>query len=355
MKVIKYTLIFLTLILFSCKRDQRIYINFTSPNEGALVHADSNLLVSLEINSAIEADSIHYFVDTFKVGKSNLPKGELKRLDNFNINTFGLPLGDHALSVRIYYEGKKEEASTGITIIPATAPVQYSFKVVNTYPHDTTSYTEGLEFRDAVLYESDGMKGESTLRKTDLKTGKVLQKIDIPAEYFAEGITVVGDKIVQLTWQENVGFVYDKKTFKKLSEFNYQNSREGWGLTYNGRELIKSDGTNKIYYLDQGNYRELLGKGVYDNKGPVDNLNELEYIDGRIYANIYTKDIIAIINPSTGAVEGEIDLSNLYPKEKRNPEADVLNGIAWDKENRRLFVTGKKWDKLFEIKVFPKK
>jgi glutaminyl-peptide cyclotransferase len=233
----------------------------------------------------------------------------------------------------------------------ADPPKKFSYKVEKVIPHDTSSYTQGLEFVDGFFYESDGQFGESSLRKVDVLTGKVLQMVPMPDNIFAEGISVVGDKIIQLTWRNDIGIIYDKKTFKQLDNFPYGNSREGWGLCADSNRLYKSDGSNRIYFLNKENYQEEGYISVYNDKGPVEALNELELIDGKIYANVYMTERIVIIDPKTGIVTGEIDLKGLLPVLNRFPNTDVLNGIAWDAKGKRLFVTGKKWPKLFQISI----
>ena len=233
---------------------------------------------------------------------------------------------------------------------PPNVPVAtYGYEVVNTYSHARDAFTQGLEYRDGRLLEGTGGDGESSLRLVELETGRVLDKVDLPLPYFGEGITLLNGKIYQLTWQNEVGFIYDAGTLSKIGQFNYKG--EGWGLTNNGQSLILSDGTSQIRFLDPGSYRVTKTIAVLDGNKPVDSLNELEYIDGEIYANIWHRDVIAIINPQTGKVTGWIDLKGLLtPGDVRDEEA-VLNGIAYDTASKRLFVTGKLWPKLFEIRV----
>jgi glutamine cyclotransferase len=227
----------------------------------------------------------------------------------------------------------------------------YSYNIVNTYPHDPDAFTQGLVFEDGVLYEGTGLLGQSTLRRVELETGEVLQIREVPAEFFGEGITIYGDKIIQLTWQSHVGFVYDKNSFELLREFNY--STEGWGITHDGEHLIMSDGTSTLHFLDPQTFEEISQLEVLDNNGPVTRLNELEYIQGEIYANIWQTDRIARISPETGRVVGWVDLEGLLTAEDRSEPVDVLNGIAYDADTDRLFVTGKLWPKLFEIELIP--
>jgi glutamine cyclotransferase len=225
----------------------------------------------------------------------------------------------------------------------------YSYNIVNTYPHDPDAFTEGLVFDDGFLYEGTGLYGNSSLRKVELETGNVLQIHELSVEFFGEGITIYGDKIIQLTWQSHIGFVYDKNSFELLQEFNY--STEGWGITHDGTRLIMSDGTSTLHFLDPQTFEEIGQLEVFDDRGPVTKLNELEYVQGEIYANVWQTDRIAIIAPETGRVIGWVDLRGLLTAEDRSEQVDVLNGIAYDAATDRLFVTGKLWPKLFEIKL----
>ena len=229
----------------------------------------------------------------------------------------------------------------------SSGPISYSYRIVNTYPHDENAFTQGLLFDDGVLYESTGLYGGSSLRRVELETGKILQSYALPIQYFGEGITLFEDKIIQLTWLDNKGFVYDKQSFALLQEFSY--STEGWGITSDGNRLIMSDGTSTLYFLDPVTFQKIGQVEVTDN-GPVERLNELEYINGKVYANVWEEEKIAIINPQTGQVEGWINLSGIQNAENQNP-LNVLNGIAYDAKEDRLFVTGKNWPQLFEIKL----
>ena len=223
----------------------------------------------------------------------------------------------------------------------------YSYNIVQSYPHSTSAFTQGLLVEsNGVLLESTGIYGSSSLRRVRLSDGVVLQQYDLPSDYFGEGIAVVGDKIVHLTWQNNIGFIYDKETFELLGNFSV--NTEGWGLTYDGSRLIMSDGSDKLYFLDPNTYQTVGSVNVHDNKGSVVNLNELEYINGTVYANIWYSSKIAIINPSTGQVQAYIDLAGIY--QTTNSEA-VLNGIAYNTQTNQLYVTGKYWASLYEIKV----
>jgi glutamine cyclotransferase len=230
-----------------------------------------------------------------------------------------------------------------------SSPPVYAYKIDNVYPHDEAAFTQGLTMENGTLYEGTGLYGKSSLRKVDLATGRVLQIYELPDEYFGEGITVFKDTIIQLTWQANTGFVYERDSFDLLSHFRYET--EGWGITHDGEHLIMSDGTSTLYILDPMTFGVINHIEVQDNDTPVNRLNELEYINGRIYANVWQTDKIAIINPQDGQVTGWIDLSGLLQSQGGSTSADVLNGIAYDAANDRLFVAGKLWPWLFEIEL----
>lgn len=226
---------------------------------------------------------------------------------------------------------------------------RYTYRVVNSYPHDREAFTQGLFYYQGFLYESTGLTGHSTLRKTNLETGEVLQKLEVPDIYFAEGMTIFRDKIYQLTWLHNKGFIYDLASFQKLQEFSYQG--EGWGLTHNEKFLIMSDGTSQIRFLDPETLAVDHTISVTYGQRRITNINELEFIDGQIFANIWQTDQIVRIEPKNGRVTGIIDLTGLLSADDQHKPVDVLNGIAFDAENDRLFVTGKLWPKIFEIKL----
>lgn len=230
------------------------------------------------------------------------------------------------------------------------APIQ-SYRVVNVFPHDPQAFTQGLFWLDGHLYESTGHIGQSTIRRVELETGRVLQSIHIPPNLFGEGIVNWGDEIVSLTWQDQIGFRWDLRTFERRGEWRY--AGEGWGLTQNGRDIIMSDGTDQLRFLDPETLEERRRLNVTDAGAPVMRLNELEWVDGEIYANVWFSTMIARIDPETGQVKGWIDLTPLHAEAASGRTDDVLNGIAWDAERRRLFVTGKNWPRLYEIEVLP--
>ena len=234
----------------------------------------------------------------------------------------------------------------------APAP-HYGYRVIHTYPHDPQAFTQGLEYRNGFLYEGTGLNGRSTVRKVDLETGKVLETTSIDQRYFGEGITVIDGHIVELTWQTNVGFLYTQADFKTLKSFYYPG--EGWGLANDSTHIYMSDGTAEIRVWDPKTLEEKRRITVHDGAKTIDQLNELEFVKGEIYANIWQTDKIVRISPTTGAVLGWIDMSGLLGPMYRNGTEDVLNGIAYDAATKRLWVTGKLWPNLFEIKIVPKK
>jgi glutamine cyclotransferase len=248
----------------------------------------------------------------------------------------------------------KFRIACGLAAVVLTAVAQtpqYAYQVVHVYPHDPNAFTQGLEFRAGFLYEGTGLKGRSSLRKVQLETGKVLQQIDIDAQYFGEGITVLNQQIIELTWQSETGFVYDQPSFRRLRTFNY--SGEGWGLANDGQRIYMSDGSADIRIWNPGTLQEERRITVHDHGKPIANVNELEWVRDEIYANIWQTDRIARISPADGRVLGWIDLTGILSPADRTGSEDVLNGIAYDVLGNRLFVTGKQWPKLFEIKVVP--
>lgn len=247
-----------------------------------------------------------------------------------------------------------EEASAQPAPVHASAPsaaavASYGYEVLNSWPHDPNAFTQGLIFLQGIFLESTGLNGQSSLRKVDIETGHVRQQIQLNSDYFAEGLTVLGTNIYQLTWQNHKAFVYDLPTFSKTGEFTYEG--EGWGLTTDGHLLIMSDGTNHLRFIDPATFKVIRSIDVYSVSGePLKNLNELEFVEGSIFANVWQTPYVVKINPTNGALEGVVDFSGLLsPSEAAS--ADVLNGIAYDSKNQRLFVTGKNWPKLFEVRL----
>lgn len=314
---------------------------FKSPDSGVRVAYGESVRLSLNFPTNA-VDSVVYSIDGSVIETKSDTSSVVVDMAKYGF-------GDRSISARLYAGGQEDIAYSNVIVIPPPAK-NYAFEVVNTFPHDTKAFTQGLQYADGVLYESTGRYGESTLRKVDLQTGKVLKSISLEDKYFGEGMTIVDDQLIVLTWQEHTAFFYDKANLTRKGSFSYGESKEGWGLTYDGQRLIKSDGTHRLYFLNAKSGAEEGSVAVYDENGPVNMLNELEYIDGKVYANVYGQEIIVIINPHTGAVEGRINLVGMY-NEERQPVDNELNGIAYDASQKRLFVTGKLWSKLFEIKL----
>ena len=235
--------------------------------------------------------------------------------------------------------------------IPGDLSPYMTYKVVNAYPHDPGAFTQGLIYHDGYLYESTGLYGASSLRKVALETGDVLLRVDLPPSYFGEGLTLWEDTLLQLTWLEGTGFIYDLEDFSELGRFSY--ATEGWGLTHDGTRLIMSDGSATLYFLDPKDFQVINSVEVTYQGEAIERLNELEYINGEVFANIWLTDAIVRIDPETGMVMGWIDLQGILPDELRTSTTDVLNGIAYDPEGERLFVTGKHWPMLYEIRLVP--
>ncbi len=341
------------LIITACdKKEQNSESNLSiSPEAGATYKAGDAVEVKLTYPAENKPDSVVYLLDTVKLATKTDSAA-------ISIKTDTMPLGIKVVTAKFYKGGQSQDVSTNFVLMAAKAPEQYTFVVEKVFPHDTTAYTEGLLYQDGYLYESTGLEGESDLRKVDLNTGKVVQRQIIDDMYFGEGSAIVGDKIVVLTYRSKIGFVYDKSTFKLLKTFNNNVGVEGWGMTYDGKKLYMDDSTNRIWFLDKDNYNQTGYIEVYDDKVAIDSVNELEYIDGKLYANIYQSNNIIVIDPKTGAVLQTIDMSNLWPLNQRPAGFDsndkVLNGIAWDAKGKRIFVTGKKWPHLYQVKFVKK-
>ncbi|WP_088323484.1 glutaminyl-peptide cyclotransferase [Polaribacter tangerinus] len=337
-----------------------IIVLFTSLS--AIISCNDPYIFSLEIPKKVVLNDV-ITVKLFEKNKKKFEKiifyvngKEIASNNNSaKIDTKILGVGKHAINAVVFFDGKTKKKNGFIEVFANKKPTIYSYKIINTYPHDTSSYTQGLEYYKGFLYETTGRRGESRLRKVALKTGEVIQEIALDKKYFGEGMTIVNDKIIWLTWEAEKGFVYDLNTFKLIKEFRYKKSKEGWGLTQNENALIKSDGTNKIWFLDKETQEELNYIQAYTYDRAVDNLNELEVINGKLYANKYQKNTLVIIDLKTGMAEGLVDLRGLEKEMRKTQDLveqdEVLNGIAFDKENNRMFVTGKKWGKLFEIEL----
>jgi glutaminyl-peptide cyclotransferase len=235
------------------------------------------------------------------------------------------------------------------TAAPSVRARQLSYRVLKSFPHDANAFTQGLLWHDGGLYESTGLHGRSSLRRVEFPSGRVLKKVDVAPEFFAEGLALAGDRLYQLTWQSKVGFIYDRKTLRRVGSFSYPT--EGWGLTFDGKNLILSDGSATLYFYEPNDFKLIRTVRVMMDGEPVSNLNELEWIEGKIWANVWQSDLVVMIEPQSGAVTGTLDLTGLLPVSQRKGSEDVLNGIAYDAKTGRIFVTGKLWPKIFQIEV----
>ena len=329
--------------------------NFFSLNEDVLkAQYTPKESIKLEVLNTQnkKIDSIVYSINNKKVGA-------VKGSDKFSFDFKDQKLGYQNLKANVYFEGEKEVDSSRVELISDITPKVLSYTIVNTYSHDNYAYTEGLEFYKDTLYEATGngegndthKKGISSMRKVDYKTGKVLKSVEYPEIIFGEGISILNGKIYQLTYKQNECYVYDVNTFKKLKTLPYYKPMEGWGMTNDGKNLYYDDGSEKIHIVNPETLQQIDYLNVYSGNAKVPYINELEWVDGKIYSNIYQRNFVIVINPKNGAVEGMLDLSDLEKKRTKLDDVDVLNGIAYNPKTKTFFVTGKNWDKMFEIKI----
>lgn len=289
--------------------------------------------------------------------KHKLEKIQFKINDSIINSTYTLnnKLGKNQIQVSFLADNKNYSLTNEIIIFSSIKPKLYSYEIINEFDHDIASYTQGLEFDNEFnLYESTGQYGYSTLRKIDFKTGTILNKLFLDKSFFGEGLTILGNNVFQLTWKQKMGFVYNKNNFELIKSFAYNKSIEGWGLCNDGKRIYKSDGSEKIWILDPETLNELSFISIVTDKKVITKINELEWYNGKIYANTYqfNKEVGLIIDPKSGSVEGVIDFKGLKQKVKQHNKLDVQNGIAFHKKRNTFFVTGKNWSKLFEIKIF---
>ena len=345
----KYNLlitILLALILLSCvdsQKEKEDYFSIDETNFKPMFQATDKVALSLINGKNKTIDSVVYFANDTKIAS-------VKNNGTLTFDLTGKKLGYQNLKALVYFEGDTVTIKSRVEVAAATAPKLLKYTIVNTYDHDVAAFTEGYEFFRDTLMESTGQNGKSYFAKIDYKTGKTYKKVELGQQYFGEGITVINNKIYQLTWQNGEGFFYDANTLKKIKSFPYDKKVEGWGMTNDGKHIYQSDGTEKIWKMDPETQKLVDFVNVYTNDSKIKSVNELEWINGKIYGNIWQKDAIAVVNPDTGAVEAVLDLSALRAK-VTNQEAEVLNGIAFNKKTNTIFVTGKNWNKAFEIKV----
>lgn len=359
-KVIKYIILVLfPILLLSCgneeadiprcndsETEQNIVFNgkkIISPSNGSEYTIGDTIVIETQNPDSIKLDSIILYLDAEKIQSFN------KNKNNFSVQTLGLNTGKHIIGIESFYNGKSDKTDVSLFFKSDIVPIQYKAKIINTYPHSTKSYTQGLLFDNGQLYEGTGQWGESALKKIELETGKIIDEYLLPTKVFGEGIVSFEEEFIQITWKSRTAYVINKKDLSLIKSFNYDT--DGWGITNYGDNLIMSDGTHKLYIIEPKTFSVIKQIEIFDNKNAVINLNELEYIDGKIYANIYLSNNIVIINVETGKVEGNIDLKDIVPQKYINENDNVLNGIAYNPENKKLYITGKRWDKLFEIEL----
>jgi glutaminyl-peptide cyclotransferase len=300
--------------------------------------------IPLEFNVLPDTKSVKIYWNDSLLNTWKNPKANYK----ITIDTRFFAMGTYTLKlVAVQNDGSDSEDDRGIQIVSDISPESKTLKIISEFPHNTKSYTQGLEWNSGVLFEGTGLRGQSEVSRVDLATGTTQTRMGLDATYFGEGISIMGNKLYQITWQEQRAFVYDKQSLKLISDFDY--SGEGWGLCNDGKQLIMSNGTETITFRDSSNFKAIRSINVYDNVGPRGMLNELEYINGKIYANVYQQNFILVIDPTNGKVLEQIDCDDVVFRGKSN--GDVLNGIAFNSATRKLYVTGKNWPKLFEVSV----
>jgi glutamine cyclotransferase len=353
----KYNFLFIILlavILSNCggaKKESNSLFTFDTTGFKEQYQPQEAIELNLLNPNSKTVDSIVYYINETKIGTT-------KGLDKLTFAFKEQRLGYQNLKAIIYFEGELTEANDRVELVSNVQPKLLKYTIVNTYPHDIKAYTQGLEFYRDTLYEGtgngsgpSGNKGVSSLRKINYKTGEVYKKIELANAIFGEGITILHNKVYQLTWLNNEGYVYNADTFKKEKTIPYYKKMEGWGLTTDGKSLYMTDSTETIHILNPDTFAEIGSINVYSLATKVKAVNELEWINGKIYGNVYQKDAIAVINPKNGTVEGILNLAELKTKINQLPDTDVLNGIAYNPKTKTIFVTGKNWDKMFEIKV----
>ncbi|HEX2920232.1 MAG TPA: glutaminyl-peptide cyclotransferase [Bacteroidales bacterium] len=323
--------------------ETRISLDIIAPadDEGFKLNEPVRIILETDAQST---DSIVIFYDSRRLAALTSGPWEYTIPEGYLTVT-----GKKALKATTYHENKSGSFVRFIRVLSDKAPEKYGYRIVHTYPHDKEAFTQGLFYHNGLLYEGTGQMSGSSLREVELETSRVIRQRDLDASLFGEGITLYKDKIFQVTWENKVGFVYDIKSFEVHNTISYP--MQGWGLTTVDDRIVLSDGSNILYFFEPEMFTVISRLEVYDDKGAIDMLNELEYINGEIWANVWMKDIIVRIDPKTGKVNSVVDLSGLLKAKDKTPETDVLNGIAWDKEGGRIFVTGKLWPKLFEISI----
>ena len=336
---INFCLFFILIVFISCSNENQIY-EISVSSESEIFNKESKVSLDIKLNNfLIKVEDLKFFLNGKKV--SNETNLSIARL------------GSNSIKAQFTHNNQKKILIKNIDVYNTDQPNLYSYEIIGEYPHDISLYTQGLEFKNNILYESTGLNGYSSLRKFDVYNNQLIDVRFLDDEYFGEGLTILNNKIYQLTWKNRIGFIYDLKTMNMEKSFNYGQSSEGWGLANDGNNLYKSDGTEKIWIIDPLTLKEIDNIEIVTDKKKVKNINELEIVDEKIYANTYqfNKDVVLVINKLTGSVDGIIDFGNLRNKVKQHNNLDVLNGIAFNKKRNSFFITGKRWDKIFEVKI----
>jgi glutamine cyclotransferase len=322
-------------------------IEMVSPAANAKYASGETITVLMKMRGSIEPDSVSVWFNGIQAGTVTSPPWE------YSLSTESAGPGNTAVKLMAYRGGRRPQTVTRlVTMLSDIVPEIYGYRIVNKYPHDREAYTQGLLVHNGYFYESTGQYGESGLRHVEIETGRVIKQHSLDKKYFGEGLALYAGRLYQLTWTTNTGFVYDIETFSVLGTIHY--NTQGWGLAAYGDQLVMSDGTNKLFYLEPEYFTVVSSVEVYDNREAVWQLNELEYINGEVWANIYQTDRLARIDPATGKVLSYVDLKGLLDDRDRKPDTDYLNGIAWDSVNEKLYVTGKNWPWVFEIEIVPR-
>jgi glutamine cyclotransferase len=324
---------------------RKAQISIVSPGNSDRIALGASLTLSAKAaGEGLQIDSLRWFVDGKLLVSSPL-------LKDTEWNTSGFTTGTHRVEAVAHYpDGNRDIVATTVLLLAPQPPKRYTYRIVAVYPHDVGAYTQGLLFDGGFFYESTGLAGESTLRKVLPATGEAVQSLNLPKEMFGEGLTLADNRLIQITWQNQTAFIYRKDDFSLLQKLSYP-MREGWGLAFDGEHLLMTDGTARLYFMDREYFTEVRRLEVCNHTGTVPLLNELEYINGELWANVYHQDVILRIDVRTGAVTGVIDMKGLLNAGDMKSDTDVLNGIAFDQLTGKIYVTGKKWPKLFEIEI----
>jgi glutamine cyclotransferase len=356
--MLKYLILAIALIpvLSCCRKNapqksteskvQPTLVTLVAPQPNTVIQCGDVLKIVYQHHDSVTIDSVSVFS-----GKDhNLSvSGDPGFLSWNSVNS---KMGQTTLRAVFYTDSIQESHNVNIVILSDIVPQKYTYRIVGKYPHDNQAYTQGLVFDNGYLYESTGLEGKSSVRIVHIQSGKPEKITALPPQYFGEGIALFNDQVYQITYKSQVGFVYDKKTLSKIRSFDYQ-IREGWGLTTDGKNLIMSDGTSVLFFIEPEFFTQVSQIRVFDDKGMIDSLNEIEFINGKILANVYGQTYIVIIDPLTGKVLGKVEFRDIMPEGSINDYSRVLNGIAWNPENGHLYITGKNWPVLYEIELVP--